>query len=114
MSANTYSDEEIDEMNEFFYSVINLVVLWLKKIPEIMQKSFKEMKMEPDMPLIDEDAALVSCCCELMGLLHRFWCGCHRCLRYYIHYDRQPKSFANPIAKQYPEIDFIGRRIPPD
>jgi hypothetical protein len=114
MSANTYSEEEVDEVLDFFYSVIKLIVAWLRKAATLIGRCFRELKAEPDLALIDEEAALVMCANELMGLLYRFLCGCHRCLRFYIHYDKNAKEFANPIHRVYEDVDFQARRIPPD
>jgi hypothetical protein len=114
MSANTYADEEVDDIIEFFYLVIKLIVAWLKKVPSLMERCFRDLKLEADIALVDEEAALVSCCCELMGLMHRFLCGCHRCLRFYIHYDRPPVKFEKSITRDYSDIDFPSRRTPPD
>lgn len=79
-----------------------------------MQQCFRELKTDPDISLIDEDAALVQCACELMGLMHRFLCGCHRCLRFYIHYDRNPLPFEKSVTRVYEDVDFNARRIPSD
>lgn len=114
MSANSYSEEEADEIIEFFNSVIRLIVAWLKKATKLAPKVFKELKAEPDLGLVDEEAALVLCAHELMGLIHRFLCGCHRCLRFYIHYDKNVKEFAKPIHKPIEGFDFEARRIAPD
>jgi len=49
-----------------------------------------------------------------MGLMHRFLCGCHRCLRFYIHYDKNVRECANPIHRVYEDVDFQARRVPAD
>ena len=70
-------------MNEFLRAAIRLVVAWLQKIPALLPKCLAELRRDPEIYLVDEDAALVSCACELMGILQRLFCGCHRSLRYY-------------------------------
>jgi hypothetical protein len=40
LSANTYSEEEVDEVLEFFYSVIRLIVAWLKKATTLQERCF--------------------------------------------------------------------------
>lgn len=114
MSANNYSEEELKEILEFFYLVIRLVVAWLRKVPALLERCFRDLKAESDLGLVDEEVALVQCVHELMGLIHRFLCGCHRCLRFYIHFDFNVNEAANPIHQVYEDVDFHGRRIPTD
>jgi hypothetical protein len=56
--------------------------------------------------LVDEDVALLECAYELFGLLQRFFCGCHRSLRYFLFYDKNPEQFVKPVTKSFFEIDF--------
>ena len=87
LSANTYSEDEIAEVCHFLKTVIRLIVHWLKKAPELLEKCLPELSRESDLFLVDEDAALLMCACELMGILQRLFCGCHRALRFYLHFD---------------------------
>ena len=35
----SYTETDIDEINEFIKAVIRLIVMWLKKVPSILQNS---------------------------------------------------------------------------
>ena len=87
LGAGPYSESECLEANEFLRAVIRLVVAWLRKAPSLLQKCLSDLRKEPELYLVDEDAALLQCACELMGLLQRLFCGCHRSLRYYAFND---------------------------
>jgi len=87
LNTTTYSASDCLEINEFLKTIIDLVVAWLKKVPKLLQKTLVDLRRNPELYLVDEDVALVQCCCELMGLLQRLFCCCHRSLRYYSYYD---------------------------
>lgn len=53
---------------------------------------------------------MVQCVSELMGLLSRFFCGCHRSLRYYILYDQQPDFTTSKVCQVFENVDFLARR----
>lgn len=53
---------------------------------------------------------MVQCVSELMGLLWRFFCGCHRSLRYYILYDQQPDFTTSKVCPAFENVDFVARR----
>ena len=36
MGSNFYTDEQIDAANDFLYTVMRLIVTWLKKLPKLM------------------------------------------------------------------------------
>ena len=61
---------------------------------------------------MDEDAALLQSAGELMGILERLFCSCHRCLRYYVHYDRNAEFFPNSITKDFSDSNFLKKVVP--
>jgi len=74
-----------------------------------------DLRRDSDVFLVDEDVALLASCPEVMGLLNRLLCGCHRCLRYYLYYDKEVKKVANPVSEpSLAEVDFRARRQPLD
>lgn len=74
-------------------AVIRLVVAWLKKIPSVMQRCMTDLKKDSDLFLVDEDIALFLSSNEVMGMLKSIFCGCHRTLRYYVHFDENQQAF---------------------
>ena len=44
MTSGTYTDEEVDEINDFFKAVLRLIVEWLKKAPKLIQKCMPELR----------------------------------------------------------------------
>ena len=113
MGQATYTEAEADEIYELLRAAVRLIVAWLKKMPSIMQKSLQDLKKYPDLFLVDEDLALFNCSCELMGTLKSIFCGCHRTIRYYLHWDRNQEVFQTSVAKDYTSVDFAQRRTPP-
>jgi len=87
LSANTYTEENVAEVSEFLKSAIRVVIAWMKKVPPLLQKSLRDARAESDIFLVDEDVAIVQSVHEVMGILQRIFCGCHRCMRFYMHYD---------------------------
>ena len=74
----------------------------------------KELKKEPELYLVDEDCALVCAVTEMMGILSRLFCGCHRSMRLYLHYDRNVEKFDKPVTKDFSDCDFPERCTPGD
>lgn len=107
LSANVYTEQEVLQVNEFFYQVIRLIVAWLKKVRKLIAKCFPELKQDTDLYMIDEDIAVVMSVCELMGILQRLFVGCHRCLKYYVHNDINAIPVKNPVTKDFSQIDFV-------
>ena len=46
-----------------------------------------DIKKDSDIFLVDEDVAIYQSYYEIFGLLHRFFLGCHRCIRFFLMYD---------------------------
>ena len=38
LGANTYTEEELVEVNDFYKTVLRLIVAWLKKVPTLLEK----------------------------------------------------------------------------
>jgi hypothetical protein len=38
LGANTYTEEELVEVNDFFKTVLRLIVAWLNKVPTLLEK----------------------------------------------------------------------------
>ena len=73
------------------------------------------MKQESDLYLIDEDIALIMSAPEITGMLTRMLQGCHRCIRYFAHYDQDSIQVKYPVTKaELREVDFASKRIPRD
>ena len=49
-----------------------------------------------------------------MGILKRLFCGDHKTLRFYLHYDSHVEQFANSITKDHSGVDFPARTYPLD
>jgi len=112
-TTSAYSEEETEAIDEYLRSVVRLVVAWLLKAATMLKTAVPDMRREPDLFFVDEDVALLASGPELLGLLRRLLCGCHRCLRYYVHYDKNAKPFANPVTNPaHQEQDFKARRTP--
>jgi hypothetical protein len=94
--------------------VIRLIVAWLKKTKSLADKCFAEMKIDSDLFLIDEDIAVVMSATELMGILHRMFLGCHRCLKFYVHNDLNALQVKKPVTKDFTGVDFLSKRVPRD
>jgi hypothetical protein len=43
-------------------------------------------------------------------MLKKILCGCHRCIRYYILFDKNPIEFINSVTQPFPGIDFEKSR----
>lgn len=111
LSANSpYAEEEVDEVCTFLKAVIGLIVEWLKLAPGLLERCLPELRREPDLFLVDEDAALLRSAEELMWMLQRLFCGCHRALRFYLHFDQDQVEFKEPVTKLFPGVDFKQRR----
>lgn len=109
LSANTrpYTDEDLVEVDDYMHAVIRLVVAWLRKAKEIVKTAGPDFRRDPDIFLVDEDVAILAACPELMGLLDRMFCGCHRCLRYYLYYDKNVIKKPNMVSDpQHNDVDF--------
>jgi hypothetical protein len=48
-----------------------------------------------DLFLIDENIAILQCAYEFFDILKKLFCGCLRCIKYYILNDREAISFEN-------------------
>ena len=102
-----YTEEELVEVNDYMRAVIRLVVAWLRKTKEIVQTAGPDYRRDPDIFLVDEDVAILAACPEIMGLLDRMFCGCHRCLRYYVFYDKNVINKPNMVSDpQHTDTDF--------
>jgi hypothetical protein len=94
---------------------IELVVIWLKYLPNVFKKSMAELRVDYDLFLVDEDIAIVQSVNEVMGMLQRIFLGCHRAIRFYKHFDlNQEQRSPDSVTKDYTNIDFVKRRIPID
>lgn len=112
LSANTYTDEDVAQVIEFVKATIRLVIAWLKKVPSLLPKCLKELKQEAELFLVDEDAAILLSVTEVIGTLQRLFAGCHRCMRFYMHYDTNQTKSENSITKDFLGVDFVARRTP--
>jgi hypothetical protein len=101
LSAHTgsSSEEEPEELDEYLRDVVRLVVAWLRRATELVKTAGPDLRRDSDLFLVDEDVAVLASCPEVMGLLDRLLCGCHRCLRYYLHRDKDVQTFANPVTE---------------
>ncbi|CDW78729.1 UNKNOWN [Stylonychia lemnae] len=113
LQHSPYTDEEIDAINDFMYCVIRLIVTWLKKLPKLLHLQ-SQIKVNPDLFLIDENIAIIQSGYELMDILKKLFGCCHRCIKFYIENDKNPIQFENPVTKSYAGIDFEIRRKSPD
>jgi len=59
------------------------------------------MRQYPDLFLIDEGIALLSCYYELFDILRKIFCSCHRCIKYYYFYDKNIKKRENMITNDF-------------
>jgi hypothetical protein len=82
--------------------------MWLKEIPALLQKVSPDIRKDSDIFLVDEDVAVFQAYPELLGLLHRFFLGCHRCLRYFLFFDREVEEFKKvPVTINTNNISFV-------
>lgn len=113
MSANTseYTEEETEAIDDYMRSVLRLVVAWLHKAASILKTALPDMRRDADIFFVDEDVALLRACPEIMGMVKRLLCGCHRCLRYYFYYDKNVQSCKEPVSEpSLANVNFVGRR----
>ena len=75
--GQSYTEEEAVAVDQLLRAVLRLIVAWLNKLPQIMQKCLEEHRRDPELYLVDEDLALCNSCPELMALLKWIFCGCH-------------------------------------
>lgn len=47
---------------------------------------------------------------ELMDILKKIFCSCHRCIKYYIQHDKNPIQFDQPVTQNLSHIDFEKNR----
>jgi len=111
MSSNTYTEENLKLVIQFLNAAIELVVAWLKYVPTVFKKTMSELRVDKDLYLVDEDIAIVQSVTEVMGVLRRIFCGCHRAIRLFMYYDiNQQERQENSISRDYTNQDFIKRR----
>ena len=82
-----YDQAVLLKVIEFVKAALRLVVAWLKKATRVQQYCLQLIRLDPDFYLIDKDVALYKSLIEVMGILKRVFCGCHRCLRFYLLHD---------------------------
>jgi hypothetical protein len=109
-ASSQYTEEDVDEVCAFLKAVLGLIVHWLKMAPGLLERAQPDLRREPDLFLVDEDAALLRSAEELMLMLHKLFCGCHRALRFYLHYDQDQQEFKDPVTKVFKGADFKQRR----
>lgn len=68
------------------------------------------MKVNSDLFLIDENIAILMCHYEFLDILKKLFCQCHRCLRYYLLFDKNPISFEKSVTGDFGNIDFEKER----
>lgn len=68
------------------------------------------MKVNSDLFLIDENIAILQSAYELMDILKKLFCCCHRSIKYYIHNDKNPVNFDHPVTVKMDHINFEQNR----
>lgn len=66
--------------------------------------------MNSELFLIDEGVALLMCYYEFFDILKKLFCCCHRCIRYYVMFDKNTYSFDNPVTLSFENVDFAKNR----
>lgn len=68
------------------------------------------MKVNPDLFLIDENIAILLSAYEFLDILKKFFCSCHRCIRYYYLHDKNPIHFDHSVTQKFDNINFESLR----
>lgn len=62
--------------------------------------------MNSDLNMIDENIAILMSYYELMDILKKIFCCCHRCMRHYLLWDKNVVKFEKPVAFIQNEVPF--------
>jgi hypothetical protein len=66
--------------------------------------------VNPDLFLIDENIAILMCHYEFLDILKKLFCQCHRCIRYYLLFDKNTIQFDKPVTLSFDNINFEKNR----
>jgi hypothetical protein len=107
---------------ELFETYIQMVVIWLKKIPK-MGMTLQEMEAVPNLYLVDPKAAIVESHTELLETLGKLFGNCTRANHFFAFYDTnqtdpvtiQPtvpvcKNSYGVVVQDCLDIDFESNR----
>lgn len=56
--------------------------------------------------LIDQNIALLQCTYELVDILKKIFCGCHRCFKFYLLNDKPAIKFEKQVTENFDHLTF--------
>ena len=68
------------------------------------------MRVNPDLFLIDENIAILLCFYEFTDTLKKIFCLDHRCIRYYMLFDKNTVQFDNMVTQNFDHVNFEKQR----